>query len=99
MERRNKIWIGLLAGILLPVLSLTMLHQIFSMLETIGGVSDEGFSPNFRARTLAILAIALNLILLHLFRKRRWDLAMRGVVIATTILAAAWVGVYGVKLF
>ena len=89
----------MIAGILLPVLSLVMLHQIFNVLETLGAASETGFSPNFRARTLAILAIALNLILLNLFRKRRWDLAMRGVVIATTILAAAWVGIYGVHLF
>ena len=89
----------MLAGILLPVLSLVMLHQIFNLLEKLGGVSDTGFSPNFRERTLAILAIAINLVLLNLFRKRRWELAMRGVVIATTILAAAWVGIYGVKLF
>ncbi len=89
----------MLAGILLPVLSLLMLHQVFNILEKLGAVSDKGFSPNFRARTLAIVAIALNLVLLNLFSKRRWDRAMRGVVIATTILAAAWVGVYGVKLF
>ena len=99
MQQRNKIWVGMLAGILLPVLSLLMLHQVFNVLEKMGAVSEVGFSPNFRARTLAILAIALNLILLNTFRRRRWDLAMRGVVIATTILAAAWVGVYGLKLF
>lgn len=99
MQQRNKIWVGLLAGILFPVLSLVLLHQVFNVLEKMGAVSEVGFSPNFRARTLAILAIALNLILLNTFRRRRWDLAMRGVVIATTILAAAWVGVYGVKLF
>ena len=89
----------MLAGVLLPVLSLLMLHQVFNILEKLGAVSEKGFSPNFRARTLAIVAIALNLVLLNLFSSRRWDLAMRGVVIATTILAAAWVGVYGVKLF
>lgn len=89
----------MLAGILLPLLTLLMLHQIFNILEKLGAVSEKGFSPNFRERTLAILAIAINLVLLNMFRYRRWDLAMRGVVISTTILAAAWVFVYGVKMF
>ena len=98
MQKRNNIWFGLVAGILLPALTFVLLYQIFSILEKVGGVSDKGFSPNFRERTLAVLAIAVNLPILNLFRRRRWDLAMRGVVIATTALAFGWVVFYGLKL-
>jgi hypothetical protein len=98
MQQRNNIWFGLVAGILLPVLTYVLLYQIFNIMEKLGWVSDNGFSPNFRERTLAVVAIAVNLPLLNLFRRRRWDLAMRGVVIATTALAFAWVIFYGVKL-
>lgn len=98
MQQRNKIWVGLLTGIVFPLMTVVFLHQIFRILETLGGVSDEGFSTNFRERTLAILAIAANLIFLQIFRRRRWDLAMRGVVIATALLAFAWVGYYGVQM-
>ncbi|HOY05276.1 MAG TPA: hypothetical protein PLO67_07735 [Saprospiraceae bacterium] len=98
MEKRNNIWFGLITGILLPVLSFVLLYQIFSIMEKLGWVSDKGFSTNFRERTLAVVAIAVNLPLLNLFRRRRWDLAMRGVVIATTALAFGWVIFYGLKL-
>lgn len=99
MLQKNKIWFGMAAGFLLPALCFVILYQLFSILEKLGGVSSEGFSPNFRERTLAILSIAVNLYLLNTFRRRRWDLAMRGVVIATTVLAFAWVYFYGLKLF
>jgi hypothetical protein len=99
MQQRNKIWFGLVTGILLPALTFVLLYQLFSILEKLGGVSDQGFSANFRERTLAILSIAVNLPLLNMFRRRRWDLAMRGVVISTTLLAFAWVFIFGLKLF
>lgn len=99
MLNRNEIWVGLIFGSVLPVLGFVLLHQLFSLLEIKGAVSGAGFSPNFRERTLAILAIALNLIPLNLFRRRRWDLSMRGVVIATAVLAFVWVFRYGVNLF
>ena len=99
MQKQNKIWVGLLTGILFPALAFILLYQIFSILEKLGAVSNKGFSPNFRERTLAILSIAVNMILINVYRRRRWELAMRGIVIATTLLAFTWVFVYGVKLF
>lgn len=99
MLNRNEIWVGLVFGIMLPLLGFIMLHQIFSLLEIKGAASSTGFSPNFRERTLAIVAIALNLIPLNLFRRRRWDLSMRGVVIATAVLAFVWLFLYGIRLF
>lgn len=99
MLNRNALWVGLLLGVALPSLIFVILYQIFSLLEVKGVASTAGFSENFRERTLAIVAIAINLWLLKLYRRRRWDLSMRGVVIATTLLAFAWVWVFGTKLF
>lgn len=99
MLNRNEIWVGILVGILLPVLGYALLYQLFGLLELSGAASSHGFSPNFRERTLAIVAIAANLILLNLYRRRRWDLSMRGVVIATAILAFVWVFRFGKYLF
>jgi hypothetical protein len=99
MLNRNELWAGALIGLLFPALCLVLLHQVFNILESYGGASTVGFSPNFRERTLAIVAIALNLVFLNIFRRRRWERAMRGVVVATGMLAIAWVLVYGVKLF
>ena len=99
MLNRNEIWAGLVFSLLLPVLGFVVLYELFALLEIKGAASSVGFTPNFRERTLAIVAIALNLIPLNLFRRRRWDLSMRGTVIATSILAFIWVLRYGIHLF
>jgi hypothetical protein len=95
MLNRNRLWIGLLVGLLLPILIFGFLYQIFSLLEQRGAASSVGFSTNFRERTLAIVAIALNLWPMNLYQRRRWDAAMRGVVIATAVLALLWVVRFG----
>lgn len=99
MLNRNEIWVGLIFGLLLPVFGYIILYQVFSLLEIKGAASGAGFTPNFRERTLAIVAIALNLIPLNIFRMRRWDLSMRGVVIATAVFAFVWLFRFGLHLF
>lgn len=99
MLNKNALWVGLLLGFVLPALTYTILTQLFSLLEIKGAASGVGLSENFRERTLAIVALATNLFLLNAYRRRRWELTMRGVVIATTLLALVWLYVFGVKLF
>jgi len=99
MFQRDEIWVGLVYGILLPAAGFLVLYNIFSLLEIKGAASGAGFSENFRERTLAIVAISLNLFILSRFRKMRWDRAMRGVVISTALLAVVWLLMYGIKLF
>lgn len=99
MFQRDEIWVGLLYGILFPAAGFLVLYNLFSLLEIKGAASGAGFSENFRERTLAIVAIALNLFALSRFRRLRWERAMRGVVIATSLLAIVWLFIYGVKLF
>ena len=98
MLQRDEIWVGLLYGLLLPAAGFFLLYNLFSLLEIKGAASGAGFSENFRERTLAIVAIALNLIPLNRFRKLRWEQSMRGVVIATAVLALLWLVFFGRKL-
>ena len=99
MFNRNALWAGLVIGILFPVIGFLLLYNLFGILEAKGAASGEGFSANFRERTVAIVALALNLIPLNIYRKRRWDLSMRGVVVATAVMAFVWLYKYGVYLF
>ena len=99
MLQKDEIWVGLIYGLLLPLAGFFLLYNLFSLLEIKGAASGAGFSENFRERTLAIVSIAINLFSLSRFRKLRWERAMRGVVIATSILALVWLMMYGVKLF
>ncbi|MBK8556656.1 MAG: hypothetical protein IPL65_13205 [Lewinellaceae bacterium] len=98
MLNRNTIVTGLVVGILMPAFLFAVLYNVFHVLEGQGLASSKGLSENFRERTLAILAIAINLIPMNVYKKRRWELAMRGVVIATALFAFAWVFRYGLKM-
>ena len=95
MDKRNKILTGLIPGILLPITIFAILYAIFSLLEQKGAASGNGLSSNFRERTLAIVALAINIYLIQNFRTRRWENAMRGVVIATGLLAIGWLVRFG----
>jgi hypothetical protein len=99
MLNKNLLWIGLLIGLILPALLYVILLNLFSLLEIKGAASSTGLSQNFRERTLAIVALASNLWLMNMYRRRRWELAMRGVVVATTALALVWLYTFGTKLF
>jgi hypothetical protein len=98
MFNRNNLIAGLILGLLLPLVTYAMLYQIFSLLEIKGAASGTGLSENFRERTLAILAIAVNIIPMRIYQGRRWETAIRGVVIATSVLALGWVAFFGAKL-
>lgn len=99
MLQRNQLSTGLIIGLLLPIVVFAILYQVFSLLERGGAASSIGLSENFRERTLAIVAIAINLLPVNLYQKRRWNEALRGVVIATAVLAVIWVVRYGAKMF
>ena len=45
----------------------------------------------FRERTIAILAVCLNLIPFQLFKKRRNEKTMQGILIATFIYVFIWI--------
>lgn len=99
MFQRNDLLPGIILGVLLPIVGFAILYQLLNLLEMWGAASGTGLSPNFRERTLAIVAIALNLIPLNIYRNRRWENAMRGIVIATSILAFVWLLRFGIHLF
>ena len=98
MLNRNDVLPGILLGILLPLAGFAILYHLFSLLELWGAASGTGLSANFRIRTLAIIAIALNLIPLNIYRNRRWESAMRGIVIATGLLSLVWIVRFGIQL-
>ncbi len=99
MDRRNKLITGLIPGIVLPLTIYAILYAIFGLLEKNGAASGSGLSDNFRERTLAIVALAINVFLINTFKTRRWENAMRGVVVATGVLALIWLVRFGPGLF
>lgn len=99
MLNRNHFLSGLIPALVLPIALYAILFSLFGLLETQGAASGEGLSSNFRERTLALVAIAVNVLLIQIYKKRRWEEAMRGVTVATGLLAIAWLAMFGPSLF
>jgi len=95
MFQKNNLLYGVLIGLLLPALGFTVIYFGYALLENNGVVSERGFSPYFRERTSAVIAICLNLLPLNQFMKQRATQSMRGIVLATVVLVATWVIYFG----
>ena len=99
MLKKDSVWVGLAFGILLPVGVYGVLLLLYQLLDSIGVLSDVGFAEDFRTRTLALVAICSNLILMQTFRKRRFQYeTIRGMLIASMILVAIWFWLFGFKM-
>lgn len=96
--RYDKLWVGLVLGLLVPFVGYALLLVLFEQLDASGAASGEGFSFNFRERTTALLAIALNLIPLSVFQRQRMGHAIRGVVTMTLVYAVIWFIQFGREL-
>jgi hypothetical protein len=90
MQFKNNLLSGFILGILLPASVFFMLLQVFSLLEIRGAASSYGLSEDFRERTLALVALTINLLPMRIFQRRREDLGIRGIVVATSFLALLW---------
>jgi hypothetical protein len=94
--KNNNIWAGLALGIILPILGFGILQLIFDQLEAMEILTDDtGFSPSFRGRTLAIVALCINLLPLNRFQKLRMTDSIRGLVLATGVYIILWLVFYG----
>lgn len=100
MPQKNAIWVGLLLGLLVPFVAYALLLTIFEQLEMTGIVSRDGLSPQFRERTLSVVAIGLNVFIFNYYARRRFFVnTMRGMVIATVICVGIWAAIFWKNLF
>lgn len=88
---RNALWVGVLVGLLVPFIGYAVLLMIYEQLEALGWLQSAGFSSDFRQRTMAIVAICLNLWPLNVYQKKRFTDSMRGIVFPTALYVMAWV--------
>ena len=72
---------------------------LVEQLEQLGFMSQEGFSPTFRRRTLSVVAICLNVIPLNLYNRYQMTESMRGIVFPTAIYVIAWIIYFGPYIF
>ncbi len=88
---RNNIITGLILGLLIPLTGYWLIKGGFELLTQIGAFDPTGFSESWRARTISLLAICLNIIPFNLYRRRRFDESMRGLIFPTVLFVGIWV--------
>ena len=96
---KNEIWIGLLVGLLLPFVGYAVLLMIYEFLENMGWASGAGFIDLSRPRTLALVAICLNIIPMNKFMSWQQGHSMRGVLIITMVYAVTWFFYFRTDIF
>ena len=96
--KRDSVWNGIAFGILLPIVVYGILWLLYAFLDTIGVLTDVGFAEDFRTRTLSLVAICSNLILMQSYRKSFRNETVRGTLIASMILVFIWFMKFGIKI-
>lgn len=91
----DKFWIGGLIGLAIPFVGYAIILMVLEQLSDVNSLSD--FNFDFRSRTLGLLAIAINIIPIRFFTKKRANESIRGVVIISMIYAGAWLFQFGTK--
>lgn len=84
MLKRNEIWVGVVIGLLLPFVGYALLLTLSDYLV------ENNFSAGFRPRSLALMAVCLNIIPMNVFMARRQGQSMRGMLVTTIFYAVAW---------
>ena len=97
--KRNNLLLGLALGICVPVALYGILLTIYDFMENQNLLANVSFSPTFRSRTLALVAICINLVLMRMFSRSYASDSMRGEVLATLVLVIIWVVRFASFLF
>ena len=87
---KDAILTGVVIGILVPFIGYALLLEIYDRLAASGMISDIGLSETFRLRTIALLAICLNLIPFIIYNRKWFYNTMRGIVFPTVLYAIIW---------
>ncbi|HMW40218.1 MAG: hypothetical protein K1X68_11595 [Saprospiraceae bacterium] len=101
MYQRSKydhIISGIITGLIVPVLGFFLFTGVYELLDHLDVLNPAGLAPNFRERTIRLLAIILNVIPTQIFNKKNWAEAMRGMVFPTLLYVGLWMYFYGYEL-
>ena len=96
---KNNLFIGLLLGLALPIISLALLQVFTETWDSFHITPRVILSEAIQPRTLRLVALCFNVFLMRWFQRRRYDESMRGVFIAIGIFAVLWVYTYGAAVF
>lgn len=90
VPKNDNLLIGLAVSLVVPIIIYFLLLQLQGMIA-----EGAGRSISFEPRTLALIAICLNVIPLNYFRKVYRHRSLRGLATGTMVLAMAWFFYFG----
>ena len=93
VPRNDHLWIGLAVSLVVTALGYFLFLQLGDWFS-----AGAGRTVVFKPRTLALLAICINVLPMNVFRRTYRTRAMKGLMIGVMLLAAVWVYVYGLDL-
>lgn len=96
--QRDRWFNGFSSGLFFP---LVLFAGLLYLVESMGiiSVSQQPGHPGLKPRTIALIALCINLILMQVFKRLRWSQSMRGMAVSTFICVALWLFKYGNELF
>ncbi len=89
--KKDSIKIGIILGLVIPFLGYWFWKGFFALLTFADVMNPTGFSESWRERTIALLAICMNIIPFQYYQKIRNDESMRGLVFPTVFYVVFWV--------
>lgn len=92
---KNKLWIGLLLGALVPFVGFACLLSLNEFIFENGNLGANREEPIFDRNSLFLFGICLNLIPFTIYQRRRLNHSMRGILGATLIYAMVWMYFFG----
>lgn len=90
MLDKDSLIVGVLLGLAVPFVGYALILTLFEQLAATDWLSSETRTITFRARTIAVLAICLNIIPFKYYQKQWYQTTMRGIVIATLLYVGVW---------
>lgn len=90
VPRNDHLWLGLAVSVFLSGVAYFLLLQVGDFFS-----ATEGRAISFRPRTLALIAICLNILPMNVFRRTYRSRALKGLVIGVMIMSAIWFFYFG----
>lgn len=93
VPKNDRLLTGLIVSLIIPTIAYFLLLQLQAMIG-----EGAGQDISFELRTVALIAICLNVLPLNYFRKTYRNKSLRGLATGTMILAMAWFFYFGQEL-
>ncbi len=97
--QRNHVLVGLGIGLAIPIVAYALILTLFEGIDNMAGFTNVELAKAIKPRTIALMAICVNILVMQYYRRLRAEESMRGIFVAVGICAIAWVAKYGAEIF